>query len=159
MTNAEFYNKANELQEAHDAFREAAKDRMTATWVRHAVDNPYFYATKPADTALQARLRVGSLVKIMTGLNGDGMPPHYAVVVEIPINHIQDEDVRYDHVVLRFANGSCHTFLVEGRIVDPMSDESKMKKGDIKACDIPNEFLNLALRHCPLKDKRACMKR
>lgn len=160
MTNAEFYSKANELEEAHDAFRETAKDRMTATWVRQAVANPYFYATKPADTALQAGLRVGSIVKVMTDhVNGGGMRTHYAVVVKTPINHIQDGYVRYDQVVLRFANGSCRTFLVEGRIGDPMSDESQMKEGDIKACDIPNEFLNLALRNCPLKDERACMKK
>ena len=159
MTNAEFYSKANELQEAHDAFREAAKDRMTATWVRHAVDNPYFYATKPADTALQAGLRVGSLVKVMVSLQGEGMYPHYAVVVETPVNDVNNEYVKYDTVVLRFANGSLYQFRVDGRIGAPMSDESQMKEGDIKACDIPAEFLNLALRNCPLKDERACMKK
>lgn len=156
MNNAEFYKTDRELKTAHDAFREAARDHLDCKWVRRAVDDVYFYATKPADTALQ--LKVGSLVKVMTNLSGEGQYPHYAVVEEIPLFNVNDEYVKCDYVVLRFANGSSYSFRVKGRIGTPESDESKMSNGDIKACDIPADLVKIMLGNCPLKNEGACMK-
>ena len=156
MNNAEFYKTAHELKDAHDAFREAARDYMDYKWVRRAVEDVYFYATKPADTALQ--LKVGSLVKVMTDLSGEGRYPHYAVVKKIPIFGAENEYVKCDYVVLRFANGSSYSFRVKGRIGTPESDESKMSIGDIKECDIPADLVKIVLGNCPLKNEGACMK-
>ena len=156
MNNAEFYKTDRELKAAHDAFREAARDHMDFKWVRRAVEDVYFYATKPADTALQ--LKVGSLVKVMTDLSGEGQYPHYAVVKEIPLFNAGNECVKCDYVVLRFANGSSYSFRVKGRIGTPESDESKMSVGDIKACDIPADLVRIVLGNCPLKNEGACMK-
>ena len=156
MNNAEFYKTAHELKAAHDAFREAAGILKDLEWVRRAVEDVYFYATKPADTALQ--LKVGSLVKVMTDLSGEGQYPHYAVVEEIPLSNVGNECVRCDYVVLRFANGSSYSFRVKDRIGTPESDESKMSTGDIKACDIPADLVKIVLGNCPLKNEGACMK-
>ena len=156
MTNAEFFTKAYELKAAHDAFREAARDHMDCKWVRRAAEDVYFYATKPADTALQ--LKVGSLVKVMTNLSGEGQYPHYAVVKKIPLFDVGNEYVKCDYVVLGFANGSSYSFRVKGRIGTPESDESRMSIGDIKACDIPADLVKIMLGNCPLKNEGACMK-
>ena len=156
MNNAEFYKTAHELKAAHDAFREAARDHMDCKWVRRAAEDVYFYATKPADTALQ--LKVGSLVKVMTNLSGEGQYPHYAVVKETPLFNIGDECVKCDYVVLGFANGSSYSFRVKDRIGTPESDESRMSIGDIKACDIPADLVKIMLGNCPLKNEGACMK-
>lgn len=156
MNNAEFYKTAHELKAAHDAFREAARDHMDCKWVRRAAEDVYFYATKPADTALQ--LKVGSLVKVMTNLSGEGQYPHYAVVKEIPLFGIGNECVKCDYVVLGFANGASYSFRVKDRIGTPESDESRMSIGDIKACDIPADLVKIMLGNCPLKNEGACMK-
>lgn len=158
MTNAEFYHKPEDLKEAHEAFRKLTKDMLHMDWVRRAAEDPYFFATKPADTALQTGLSVGSLVKIMTNNSGEGLYPHYAVVAEILIEDCGNECVRCHRVTLRFANGSAYGFRVEKKIGTPVSDESQMKQGDIKACDIPAELLGLVLENCPLKNEGACMK-
>lgn len=158
MTNAELFNKAGELKAVHDAFRDATTSLTEKHWVQRAIDDPYFFVTKSADTALQAELKIGSLVKIMVNLHGEGMYPHYAVVVETPVNDVNSEYVKCDTVMLRFANGSLCKFRVDGRIKDSTFDESKMKIGDIKACDIPEDLLGLVLENCPLKNERACMK-
>ena len=156
MNNAEFYKTAHELKAAHDAFRKAAGNLRDLKWVRRAVEDVYFYATKSADTALQ--LKVGSLVKVMTDLSGEGRYPHYAVVEEIPLSNVGNECVRCDYVVLRFANGSSYSFRVKDRIGTPESDESRMQNGDIKACDIPADLVKIVLGNCPLKNEGACMK-
>ena len=159
MTNAEFFAKAYELEAAHNAFRKAARGRVAESeWVRRAADDPYFYATKPADTALQVGLNVGSLVKVMVDLGAAGMRAQYAVVAETPVYDGKSEYVKCDHVLLRLADGSTHSYRVDGRIRPPSSDESKMKPGDIKACDIPADLLTLILDNCPLRSKGACMK-
>lgn len=160
MTNAELFSKDAELKAAHDAFREVAKDFTEYYWVRRVIADPYFFAVKPADTALQAGLKVGAFVKIMVNLHGEGMYPHYAVVVKTHVSDADSECVKCDKVLLRFANGSCYNFRVENRIGTPLSDETQMKSGDIKECDIPDEVLNLTLYNCHLKnkDKVACMK-
>ena len=156
MNNAEFYKTAHELKAAHDAFRKAAGILKDLEWVRRAVEDVYFYATKPADTALQ--LKIGSLVKVMTNLSGEGQYPHYAVVEEIPLSNVGNECVKCDYVVLRFANGSSYSFRVKDRIGTPESDESRMSIGDIKACDIPADLVKIVLGNCPLKNEGACMK-
>ena len=159
MTNAEFYTRAYELEAAHNAFRKAARGRVAEfEWVRRAADDPYFYATKPADTALQVGLNVGSLVKVMVDLGAAGMRAQYAVVAETPVLEPNSEYVKCDHVLLRLADGSTHSYRVDGRIRSPSSDESQMKPGDIKACDIPADLLTLILDNCPLRRKGACMK-
>lgn len=159
MTNAEFFTRAYELEAAHNAFRKAARGRVSESeWVRRAADDPYFYATKPADTALQVGLNAGSLVKVMANIDGAGMRAQYAVVAETPVLDPKSEYVKCDHVLLRLADGSTHSYRVDGRIRPPSSDESQMKPGDIKACDIPADLLTLILENCPLRSKGACMK-
>ena len=159
MTNAEFFTQAYELEAAHRAFRKAARGRAAESeWVRRATDDPYFYATKPADTALQVGLNAGSLVKVMADRDGAGMRAQYAVVAETPVLDPKSEYVKCDHVLLRLADGSTHSYRVDGRIRPPSSDESQMKPGDIKACDIPADLLSLILENCPLRRKGACMK-
>lgn len=159
MTNAEFFTRAYELEAAHKAFRKAARGRVAESeWVRRAADDPYFYATKPADTALQVGLNAGSLVKVMANIDGAGMRAQYAVVAETPVLDPKSEYAKCDHVLLRLADGSTHSYRVDGRIRPPSSDESKMNPGDIKACDIPADLLSLILENCPLRRKGACMK-
>ena len=158
MTNAEFYHKPEDLKKAHEAFRKLTKDMLHMDWVRRAVEDPYFYATKWADTALKPGLSIGSLVKIMTNLQGEGLHPHYAVVAAIHVDDCGEEYVKCNRVTLRFANGSSYSYKVEKKIGTPVSDESQMKQDDIKACDIPAELLGLALENCPLKNEGACMK-
>lgn len=158
MTNAELYRSAAELKAAHAAFVRATKDLSYLTWVRRTIDDPYFFALKTADTAVQPGLEIGSLVKIMTNLSGEGLYPHYAVVKEIPVRHADGADVQCSQVVLQFADKSTYTYGVAGRIYPATADESKMKKGDIKPCDIPKELVAVVLANCPLKNEGACMK-
>lgn len=159
MTNSEFFAKSYELEAAHNAFRKAARGSVAESeWVRRAAEDPYFYATKPADTALQVGLNAGSLVKVMANLGAAGMRAQYAVVAETPVLDPKSEYVKCDHVLLRLADGSTRSYRVDGRIRPPSSDESQMKPGDIKACDIPADLLSLILENCPLRSKGACMK-
>lgn len=158
MTNAEFYHKPEDLKEAHEAFRKLTKDMLHMDWIRRAAEDPYFYAVKPADTALQPGLKVGSLVKIMINNSGEGMYPHYAVVTGAPVDECGSDGVRCSRITLKFANGAHYTYRVEKKIGTPVSDESQMKPGDVKACDIPAELLGLVLENCPLKNEGACMK-
>lgn len=159
MTNAELYCSADKLKAAHAAFGRATKNLAYLKWVRRTIDDPYFFATKSADTAVQPGLEIGSLVKIMTNLSGEGLYPHYAVVKEIPVRHADGYNVQCSHVVLQFADKSIYTYKVDGRICSATADESKMKNGDIKPCDIPKELVAVVLANCPLKNEGACMKK
>lgn len=159
MRSTELYNDAGKLKAAHDAFREAVKDLLdNYHWVRRAAEDPYFYATKPADTALQEGLRPGSLVKVATNLFGEKVRLHYAVVDRPIITDKGNEYVKFEHVALRFANGETREFTVRDLIGSPLSDESLMQNGDIKACDVPADLVKIALGNCPLKSEGACMK-
>ena len=159
MRSTDLYNDAGKLKAAHDAFREAVKDLSdNYHWVRRAADDPYFYATKPADTALQEGLRPGSIVKVATNLFSGNVQLYYAVVVKPVISNAGNENVACEHVMLRFADGKTFKFTVYGLIGSPLSDESKMSTGDIKACDIPADLVRIVLGNCPLKNEGACMK-
>lgn len=163
MKNAEFYKTSEELKAAHAAFREATKDLSPSyAWVRTAAEDPYFFATKPADTALQPGLETGSLVKIVTNLHGEGTYPHYAVVTGHVVGHRSSDDVACRQVTLRFSNGSEYSYDVNGRILPSVADETGLKRGDIKACDLPPDVVKLMMSKlpdkCPLKEPGACMK-
>ena len=159
MRSTELYNDADKLKAAHEAFREAAKNLiMTHKWVKRAAEDPYFYAVKPADTALQEGLRPGSLVKVATNLFSEKVRLHYAIVDRPVISDLGNEYVKFEHVMLRFADGKTFKFTVHDLIGSPLSDESLMQNGDIKACDIPDDFVKIVLGNCPLKDEGACMK-
>lgn len=159
MRSTELYNDAGKLKAAHEAFREAAKNLiMTYKWVRRAAEDPYFYAVKPADTALQEGLRPGSIVKVATNLFSEKVRLHYAIVDRPVISDRGNEYVKFEHVVLRFANDETREFTVRDLIGSPLSDESLMQNGDIKACDVPADLIRVVPGNCPLKDEGACMK-
>ena len=160
MRSTELYNDAGKLKAAHEAFRGAVKDQglLGYYWVKRAAEDPYFYATKSADTALQEGLRPGSLVKVATNLFSEKVHLYYAVVDKPIVSDRESEYMKFEHVMLRFADGKTFKFTVSDLIGSPLSDESLMQNGDIKACDVPDDLIKIVLGNCPLKDEGACMK-
>lgn len=154
--NAEFFQNAKSLKAANLAFNEIFRDSSDAG-IRAAVEDPYVFVTRSADTALQPELKVGSIVQVKTNLHGEGLSLKYAVVS----GHEWLGGGSVTGVKLRFADGSYYTFRVKKRVFHALTSGDKMETNDIKSAEIPEDLVKLAgcvnLDRCPLKKEGACL--
>lgn len=170
MKNFEFFGYEADLQYAYDAFKRLVSDMIQGgdkyvagnEHVQKALNSPFAFGLKSADTALQKDLAPGTLVQIKTNLSGEGEVLHYGVVVG-PAG-MQDEigeNARCDSICIRFSSGKTYKYPVKQRVFTSLHDPEKMERGDIKLADIPQDLVKLTacvnLDKCPLKKEGACL--